>query len=273
MKTEFAHLARFIEIKNKKRIRQLKAGLFATNQKGWAIGDFKDIRQYTPEDDTRLIDWNVTSRLNDVFVKEFYDEQELNVNVFLDASESMNLAGLLPGTKYYYGFQFALLLALVFTGSSDRFRIILYSDKIQRISGVLKTKSSVFAEMKQIFEKKREGGTNHFLPLAILKEKYPKRSLSYIISDFSNLPDMSLYRQLHKQHELAAIRILDGSEKILPNILNQFYLSGAEGGDAQNFNSIRESDTNFLKSFYNFKYLDLEPGKTGTGSIMEFFNL
>ena len=271
MRNEFAHLVRYIEIKNRKKIRSLKAGLFSSQQKGQGT-DFRDVRKYYPGDDTRFIDWNVTSRMNELFVREYYEEQELNVNVFFDVSSSMNLSGLLPASKYYYALQFALLLSLVFSGTGDRIRLILYSDSMVYASPVLKTKASVFAELGRILQNPYQGKTDHLLPLRLLRERFSKRSLSYIISDFSGVGDISSYSGLQKAHDIYAIRILDGSETLPQTFLNNFYLASREGSGGEKRISSFVEDGKNLKNFYRNRFLDLQPGETGSGSIVRFFN-
>ena len=271
MKTEFAHLARLIEIKNRNKIRQLRAGLFLTRQKGQGT-DYKDARKYFPGDDPRLIDWNVTSRMNELYVREYHDEKELNVNIFLDVSASMNHYGLLPEPKFYYAMQFALLLSLVFSGTGDRLRLILYADQAHYISPVLKTKRAVFSELARIRDNPYGGGSDHLLPLKLLRERFPKRSTTYIISDFAGAGDMSRYRNLQKSHDLSAVRIGDGAGELPENLLQMFFLSNGEGGSNETPVLSLAEDKKHIGAFFKKRFLDLYPGKTGDGSIVQFFN-
>ena len=262
MEVAFGNLVRFLEVRNRKKIRTMKNGLSASRQKGRG-SDFRDIRKYVFGDDNRLIDWNVTSRTGELHVREYYDELELNVNVFLDVSSSMNLSGHLPSSRYFYGYQFALLLALVFSKRSDRFRLFLFDDHLRHFTPQLRSEPAVYGEFSLLTKNGYSGRTDYNIPFSVLRERFPKQSITYIISDFHDFPDMARYRNIKKQHEIYGVRILDGLTDIPPE-LAFFYTADAEGGGRRSGSGSGTGPERFFDSVLNLNPLD-------TSGIMEFF--
>ena len=262
MEVAFGNLVRFLEIRNRKKIRTMKNGLSASRQKGRG-SDFRDIRKYEFGDDNRLIDWNVTSRTGELHVREYYDELELNVNVFLDVSSSMNLSGQLPSSRYFYGYQFALLLALVFSRRSDRFRLLLFDDQLRYHTPQLRTEPAVYGEFSRLTKNVYSVKTDYNIPFSVLRERFPRQSITYIISDFHDFPDMSNYKSMKKQHEIYGVRILDGLATV-PFELADFFMADAEGGGQRVAGQTGTEADRFFDSVLNLDPLE-------TSGIMEFF--
>lgn len=271
---ELERLIQQIEIKHKKKLYTNRSGSIYTNKTGRGL-DFKEVRSYVYGDDTRLIDWNVSSRLAELYVKEYYEENDRLVNLFFDVSSSMLEQGVNEYSKFFVGFQFLAFLTLLSVFLGDRVKIVLYSDKIERISEEIKTRNSAYKLLKKINEISLENKqTDHLLPFMFLKNRFVRKSSSYIISDFANLPQLEKFRPIMEMHELYAVRIYDITETLGNEpIFKSFFVQNSETGVGDNsYNSSFEKDSNVLDQFFRYNLLNLRTDSELGKNILKFLN-
>jgi hypothetical protein len=234
--------------------------------------EFRDVREYVSGDDIRLIDWNVTSRTGDIHVKEFYQEKDIPVILFLDVSQSM----VSNPEKLDLGFQLLLFLALLHNNSGNQAQIFLYSTEWEFYSEPIRREADLWRVAKKIQDRinSRQGKvkqTDHLLPLKYLQDKVLARNLVYIISDFANYPDPDRWKSIAKRHEIHSIYIDDSTnEQLLSDIKEYFYFQSSEDysiGNKQSF--VKERDEIRGRELFRNQFYSLKPGKNWVGQLLE----
>jgi uncharacterized protein (DUF58 family) len=254
---ELEVLIRQIEVRRNKKIRTLRSGNIVSSRSGRGL-DFKEVREYVIGDDTRHIDWNVSSRMGELFVKEYHQENDRIVYLFLDSSASMFTGGAGKYTKYFIGFQFMAFATLLFLHGGDRIHLCSYSDKMEFISSPIKTKTQAYSILRNFYVKESSSSTtNHMIPFQFLKDKVGRNTVSYIISDFSNLPSMDEYRSLLKLHDLSGIKIYDNIEVLQSDIYKLFFVKHPESKSGGKYESNFAEDESRVKEYFKANLLQL----------------
>ncbi len=216
--SELLKKVRKIEIKTRGLSTQIFSGEYHSAFKGKGMS-FSEVREYTPGDDIRTIDWNVTARFNTPFVKIFEEERELTVVLVVDVSAS----GAFGTNKQFKQDLITELCAVVAFSASqnnDKIGIIFFSDKIEKYIPPKKGKSHVLRIIRELIEfKPQNTKTNLELALKYLTNVIKKRSVVFFISDFyadNNYKDA--LKIANKKHDLVALRIVDKTETELPKV-------------------------------------------------------
>ncbi len=215
---ELLKKVRKIEIKTRGLSRQIFSGEYHSAFKGRGMA-FSEVREYTPGDDVRTIDWNVTARFNSPYVKVFEEERELSVVMLVDVSAS----GFFGTQKQYKKDLVTELCAVVaFSASTnnDKIGVIFFSDKIEKFIPPKKGKSHVLRIIRELIDFKAESkGTNLELALKYLTNVIKKRSTVFLLSDFyaqENYTDA--LKIANKKHDLIALKINDKTEQEIPKV-------------------------------------------------------
>jgi uncharacterized protein (DUF58 family) len=195
--------------------------------------DFADLRQYQPEDDIRHIDWNVTARLNELHVRQYYEEREITAWFLLDISPSMAF-GPAERTKRRVMIELAATLARLLTRKGNRVGAMLYNGRSGRTIPPL-------GGQKQVLRLIHELGRPNGLPPVGETDLKPllqaghntlkRRSLVFLMSDFFSLPGWEKpLALLNRRHDLVAIRLWDRREDELP-AAGMLYVEDSETGE------------------------------------------
>ncbi|WP_326999887.1 DUF58 domain-containing protein [Dactylosporangium sp. NBC_01737] len=221
-------------------------GAYRTVFRGSGI-DFADLREYTHEDDVRHIDWNVTARLDEPYVRQYTEDRELTAWLVLDLSASMRFGGASQEGRGKDGLltELAVCLARLFTQGGNRIGAVLYDNGLQRVvpartgrTHVLRLAHEIGKATEALASRKGTPGTatdvDAMLRLAASQAR--RRSLVFVISDFLSGDDGdavgwedSLLRLTHR-HEVVAIRVVDPMELDLPD-LGLVLVEDAETGE------------------------------------------
>lgn len=215
---ELLKKVRKIEIKTRGLSRQIFSGEYHSAFKGRGMA-FSEVREYTPGDDVRTIDWNVTARFNTPYVKVFEEERELSVVLLVDVSAS----GFFGTQKQYKKDLITELCAVVaFSASTnnDKIGVIFFSDKIEKFIPPKKGKSHVLRIIRELIDFKAESkGTNVELALKYLTNVVKKRSTVFLISDFYSTANYSdALKIANKKHDVIALKINDKAEMEIPKV-------------------------------------------------------
>ncbi|MBL7895659.1 MAG: DUF58 domain-containing protein [Bacteroidia bacterium] len=207
-----------IEIKTRGLSRQIFSGEYHSAFKGRGMA-FSEVREYTPGDDVRTIDWNVTARFNTPYVKVFEEERELSVVLLVDVSAS----GFFGTQKQYKKDLITELCAVVaFSASTnnDKIGVIFFSDKIEKFIPPKKGKSHVLRIIRELIDFKAESkGTNVELALKYLTNVIKKRSTVFLISDFYSTANYSdALKIANKKHDVIALKVNDKAEMEIPKV-------------------------------------------------------
>jgi len=210
---------RRIEIVTQRLVRDRMAGQYHSVFKGRGIS-FSEVRQYTLGDDVRMIDWNVSARMNDVYVKLFTEEREMTVLLLVDMSASGRF-GSRVREKRDLAAELAAVLAFSAIRNNDRVGLIIFTDEVEKYVPPKKGKRHVLRVVSEILsfsEKSRR--TSLGAGLEFLSRVARRRAVAFLISDFLE-PVASYERALRitsRRHDLIPVTVGDPLEEALPNV-------------------------------------------------------
>ena len=210
---------RRIEITTRKLVEEGLAGEYHSVFKGRGM-EFDEVRQYVPGDDVRTIDWNVTARTGDPYVKSYVEERELTVMLAVDVSGSGDF-----GTRNWFKRELAVELAAVLsiaaTTNNDKVGLLLFTDRVELLVPPTKGRSHVLRMLRDLLAFAPAGtGTDIRLALDTIYVLLKRRSIVFLISDF--LADPASYRQAmlvtNRRHDVAAFDISDPLESEIADV-------------------------------------------------------
>lgn len=214
---EILSAVRRIEIKTKTLIDSIMGGEYRTVFKGNGM-EFAEVRQYMSGDDIRSIDWNVTARIGEPYIKRNMEERELTVILAIDVSGSGDF-GTVNQFKSEMIAELGALLGFSAIRNNDRVGLLLFSDKIEKFIPPKKGRNHVLHLVRELLYHKPESrGTDIEAALAHLNMIQKKKAVCFLISDFR---DDNIEKPLSvtaKRHDLIAVSTDDPRESILPNI-------------------------------------------------------
>jgi uncharacterized protein (DUF58 family) len=228
---------RELEIRTRRMVDDSMAGAYHSVFKGRGM-DFDEVREYTPGDEVRTIDWNVTARAGRTFVKKFTEERELTIFLVVDISASGNF-GSGEIAKRDLAAEVASVLAFSAIRNSDKVGLILYTDRIERYLPPKKGRRHVLRVVRDILYHEPVGiGTDTVNTLDVVNKLLHRRAIVFLISDFETGGDPAAtraqlrraVRQTNRRHDLIALHIEDPREKELPNV-GIISLEDAETGE------------------------------------------
>jgi uncharacterized protein (DUF58 family) len=226
---------RTLEIKTKGLVETVFAGNYHSVFKGRGM-NFEDVREYQPGDEIRAIDWNVTARLGNAFVKKFTEERELTVMLIVDVSASGNF-GSATQSKRELAAEVACLLAFSAIRNNDKVGLLLFTDRVELFIPPKKGRSHTLRLIREILFFEPVGrGTDPALALDYLNKIVTRRAVVFFISDFQ-APDFSHTLAVSgRRHDFIAVRIQDERETVLPNV-GMITLEDAETGEQIEINT------------------------------------
>lgn len=215
---ELLKKVRKIEIKTKGLSNQIFSGEYHSAFKGRGMA-FSEVREYTPGDDVRTIDWNVTARLRTPYVKVFEEERELSVMILVDVSASGKF-GTHKQFKKDLITELCAVIAFSASQNNDKIGVIFFSDKIEKFIPPKKGKSHILRIIRELINMEpQQTGTNIELALKYLTNIIKKKSVCFLISDFYDQHSFSDAMKIaNRKHDLVALRINDQHENILPDV-------------------------------------------------------
>jgi len=210
---------RKIEIVTQRLVRDRMAGQYHSVFKGSGIA-FSEVRQYIPGDDIRLIDWNVSARMNGPYVKLFVEEREMTVLLLVDMSASGRFGSALE-EKRELAAELAAVVAFSAIKNSDRVGLIIFTDKVERFVPPKKGKKHVLRVISEILSFSPESPrTNLAAGLDFLGHIAHHKSVAFLVSDFL-APQASYERALRiasRKHDLVPVVVSDPLEEELPQV-------------------------------------------------------
>jgi uncharacterized protein (DUF58 family) len=206
-----------IEIFTSRLANDQLAGSYHSVFKGRGMA-FSEVRQYQPGDDVRFIDWNVSARMNDTYVKVFTEEREMTVMLLVDLSASERF-GSVDKPKIETVAEVAALLAFSAIKNNDRVGLILFTDRVERYVPPKKGRSHVMRVVTEILNADPEGeGTDLGVALDLLGGIGKRRTVAFLISDFIADQYEKPLKVVSAKHDLIPIQIVDPREDELPDV-------------------------------------------------------
>src|SRR4051794_2347907 len=181
--------------------------------------DFRDVREYEVGDDVRHVDWNVTARMDEMFVRQYTEDRELTAWLLLDHSASMSF-GPTHRTKERVLSEVAATIAQLLVRTGNRIGAIVYDNDVVRTIPPRQGRPQVLRLLDELLRPAGGGGmvTDLRKLLDTAARQIRRRSLVVIVSDFISEPgwERSLLR-LTERHEVVAVRLVDPREFELPD--------------------------------------------------------
>lgn len=215
--TELLSKIRKIEIKARGMSKQLFSGHYSSAFKGRGM-TFAEVREYNFGDETRTIDWNVTARFNEPYVKTFEEEREQTVMLIIDVSASESF-GTTNQTKREYITEVCAVLAFSAINNNDKVGVIFCSDQVEKFIPPRKGKNHILRIIRDLLEFEPENqGTDLNAGLIQLTHAVKRRCTAFLVSDFITDGYFNSLKMAKSKHDLIAIKCFDPLETKLPKI-------------------------------------------------------
>lgn len=264
---EILKKVRKIEIKTRRLSNHIFGGEYHSSFKGRGM-TFAEVRQYQFGDDVRTIDWNVTARYNEPYVKVFEEERELTMMLMVDISGS-ELFGTSNQFKKDTITEIAATLAFSATQNNDKVGLILFSDSIELFIPPKKGKSHVLRIIRELIEftpKSRK--TNIAEALKFLSSILKKKAIVFILSDFMDNGYEKTLKIATNKHDITGIRVYDKHDQKIPN-LGMVPMLDAESGRVELINTSSKKVRNSYKTnaLSLSRYYENTFKRSGAGNI------
>lgn len=232
---------RRIELVTRGLVRETLGGQYHSRFKGQGI-EFDDFREYQPGDDVRFLDWNVTARMNEPFVRKYVEEREMTVLLLVDVSSSGDY-GSGEDSKRERAAELAAVFAFSALQNQDKVGLAMFSDEVEFYLPARKGSAQALRVVREILNfspRKRGTALEPVLDLAV--KRIAHRALVFVISDFLT-PDVlglggvmpqqfgweKALRAVGAKHDVVAVQLVDPRELVLPDV-GRVCLEDAETG-------------------------------------------
>jgi uncharacterized protein (DUF58 family) len=244
--TRIMKRVRRIELITRGMVKETLGGQYHSRFKGQGI-EFDDFREYQAGDDVRFMDWNVTARMNEPFVRKYIEERELTVMLLVDVSGSGEY-GSSEDSKRERAAELAAVFAFSAVQNQDKVGLILFSDQVEQYLPARKGSSHALRMLRDILSLVPKSNRTDITPaLDLAQERIAHRALVIIVSDFMT-PDSRWEKSLRSvasKHDVVAVHILDPKELMLPDA-GRVCFEDPESGEQLVLNT---SDPNVRRAF------------------------
>ena len=264
---------RRIQIRSSHQVDELLAGSWNSAFKGRGI-EFEEVRPYQVGDDVRSIDWNVTARSDQPFVKLFREEREMSVVLLVDLSRSVDFGTQLQ-TKRELIAELGATLAMSAVKNNDKIGMTLFSDDVEKAIPPRKGSRHVLRIIRELLYCEPVGaGTNIRKAVEHLNRTCKRRSVVFLVSDFFDSGYESVLKVAQRRHDIIPIVVSDPLEQALPNA-GLVRLRDSESGVVVSVDTSSRRNREKYKEIYRqkddsrtsmFRRLQMEPIRFTTGS-------
>ncbi len=266
---ELLRKVRKLEIKTRRMVENTFAGEYHSAFKGQGL-EFDEVRLYQYGDDIRSIDWNVSARTGDVFVKLYKEERERTMFVIFDISASENFGGE-ESNKLQIGTEIAAILSFSALKNNDKIGLLTLTDRIERFFPAEKGRKHVLSVIRGLLSHKPgKPGTNLKAGFDFARKVLQRRSIVIVISDFIDEGYEKTLSQLATKHEVILIRLFSPKE-ILTKGSGFIPVMDAESGKMRWVNASNRGFRNRLQAKFESIGLNLE--SLGHKNRMDVLNI
>ena len=245
---ELLKKVRKIEIKTRRLSDHVFGGEYHSTFKGRGM-TFSEVRQYQYGDDVRSIDWKVTARYNEPYVKVFEEERELTMMLMADISGS-EFFGTKNQFKNEIVTEIAATLAFSALQNNDKIGLILFSDQIELFIPPKKGKSHVLRIIRELLEfQPKSKKTDIAQALKYLTNVMKKKAIVFVLSDFITEGYADTLKIVSGKHDVTGIRVYDEKEEQIPNI-GMVQMRDEETGESLLVNTASKKVRNNYNTYY-----------------------
>lgn len=258
---------RKIEIKTRRLSDHIFGGEYHSTFKGKGM-TFSEVRQYQFGDDVRNIDWNVTARYNEPFIKVFEEERELTMMLMVDISGSQWF-GTSQAFKREILTEIAATLAFSATQNNDKIGLILFTSEVELFIPPKKGRSHVLRIIRELLEfKPSNKSTNIVEALKFLSNVIKKKAIVFVLSDYMDEGYGNTLKILAGKHDITGIRVYDNKESSIPN-LGLVHMRDEESGELVVIDTSSKNVRKGYSNYYNtsVNYFKEVFTKSGAGTI------
>lgn len=282
---EILNKVRRIQIMTSHLVADLFAGQYHSVFKGQGM-EFDEVREYTPGDEIRSIDWNVTARMGTPFIKKFVEERELTVMLLLDMSGSCRF-GSEKQLKSQLAAELCSVLAFSAIQNSDRVGFIGFTDRIEKFVPPRKGLRHVLRVVREaLYLKPESQGTDIAAAIEYLNRVTKRKAVVFIISDFFATEFRKALTIASRRHDVTAVTITDPRELELPDV-GLIELEDAESGkgflidtssrrlreEYKKNSQRRVEERKRLFNYANVDNIDIRTDIPYTESLLRFFKM
>ncbi len=263
---------RRIQIRTSHKVDELLAGTWHSAFKGRGI-EFEEVRPYQIGDDVRAIDWNVTARCGQPFIKLFREERELAVMLLVDMSGSQNF-GTTEQTKRELVAELGATLAFSAIKNNDRVGLTLFTGEIEKCIPPKKGARHVLRLIRELLYCEPMGiGTDLKKALEHLNRTSKRRTVVFLVSDFQDSGFESTLKVARRKHDIIPVIVNDPRESEMPNV-GLVRLQDAESGEVITLDTASRRNRELFARLHQqqteardnmFRRLRLEPIHVTTG--------
>jgi uncharacterized protein (DUF58 family) len=238
---EILRKIRRLELRTRRLVESSFAGQYQSVFKGRGM-NFEEVRPYSPGDEIRAIDWNVTARTGEPFIKKFTEEREMTVMIILDVSASGNF-GSVRESKRELAAEVAAILAFSAIHNNDKVGLLLFSDRVELFIPPKKGRHHILRLIREMLYFEPKGrGTDLAGALEYMNKLITRRAVVFVISDFFTGDFTRPLTVSARRHDMVALPIVDPAEEELPDV-GVILLEDPETGEQIEVNTSRRAIT------------------------------
>jgi len=238
---EILRKIRRLELRTRRLVESSFAGQYQSVFKGRGM-NFEEVRPYSPGDEIRAIDWNVTARTGEPFIKKFTEEREMTVMIILDVSASGNF-GSVRESKRELAAEVAAILAFSAIHNNDKVGLLLFSDRVELFIPPKKGRHHILRLIREMLYFEPKGrGTDLAGALEYMNKLITRRAVVFVISDFFTGDFTRPLTVSARRHDMVALPIVDPAEEELPDV-GVILLEDPETGEQIEVNTSRSAIT------------------------------
>ncbi len=213
---ELLRKIRRIEIRTSHLVNDVLAGQYHSAFRGRGM-EFEEVRPYQIGDDVRSIDWNVSARAGEPFVKVFREERELTVLLMVDLSASQQF-GTVEQFKRELVAEIGATLAFSAIRNNDKIGLVAFTDRVEKFVPPRKGVGHVLRVIRELLAFEPQGrGTNIAGALEHVNRILRRRSVVFLISDLQDSGYERALRMAKRRHDFIVVQVIDGREIELPS--------------------------------------------------------
>ena len=213
---EILRKIRRLELRTRRLVESSFAGQYQSVFKGRGM-NFEEVRPYTPGDEIRAIDWNVTARTGEPYIKKFTEEREMTVMIVLDVSASGDF-GSVEESKREMAAEVAAILAFSAIHNNDKVGLLLFSDRVELFIPPKKGRHHILRLIREMLYFSPQGrGTDLAGALDYMNKVVTRRAVVFVISDFLTGDFSRPLTVSAKRHDMVALTVIDPAEEALPD--------------------------------------------------------
>ncbi len=280
---EILKKVRRIEIISKKSSKEIFAGEYHSTFKGRGM-EFSEVREYSAGDDVRFIDWNVSSRMGRLYIKQFVEERELTVILAIDLSASLDFFSNSKSKKEIAA-EISAVIAFTASLNNDKVGLLIFTDHVERYIPPKKGRTHILRIIREILQFEPIGKqTSIDSALVYLNKIIKKKAIVFVLSDFFDQGFTQSLKITSQKHDLISIKILDAREITLPDsglfILKdpetgeEFYADFSSPPVKQNFlRQFKRKNSQLAELFnkYNIDSITIDKEEDYEKSLFDFF--